>query len=123
MANWRDLEAAVDRKVGLTFGESVRLSFLTKGAVDPSRPPVDIRAVLHVGGDDSKPFGDGNDGFRSRLGLGQAELFIDRSTYTGPIPRQGDSLRANDRAGRPWFEVALVSDHYSNLLVLTLGAK
>ncbi|WP_018183994.1 hypothetical protein [Kaistia granuli] len=123
MANWRNLEAGVDRKVGLTFGESVRLSFLRGGVVDPARPAVDINAVLHVGGDDSKPVGDGTDRYRSRLALGQAELFIDRSTYAGPPPRQGDGLRANDRAGLPWFEVAIVSDRYSNLIVLTLGAK
>lgn len=123
MANWRNLEAAVDQKVGLTFGESVRLSFLKNGAVDPSRPAIEITALLHVGGDDSKPVSDDGDRFRSRLALGQAELFIDRSSYTGPPPRQGDSLRANDRVGQPWFEVAIVSDRYSNLLVLTLGAK
>jgi hypothetical protein len=123
MANWRDLEASVDRRIGLAFGESVRLSFLKDGTVDPLRPAVEISAVLHVGGDDSKPVGDSNDRYRSRLSLGEAELFIDRSTYSGPMPRQGDSLRANDRAGQPWFEVAIVSDRYSNLLVLTLGAK
>lgn len=124
MANWRNLEAAVDRLViGRSFSESVRLSFLKNGAVDPSRPAVEIAALLHVGGDDSKPIGEGGDRFRSRMALGQAELFIDRSTYTGPMPRQGDSIRANDRAGQPWFEVAIVSDRYSNLLVLSLGAK
>ncbi len=123
MTGWRDLEAAVDRRIGLAFGESVRLSFLTGGVVDPARPAVDIDAVLHVGGDDSKPVGDNADRYRSRLALGQAELFIERSTYAGPMPRQGDSVRANDRAGRPWFEVAVVSDRYSNLIVLTLGAK
>lgn len=123
MTGWRDLEAAVDRKIGRSFGELVLLSFLKGGVVDPARPPIDITAVLHVGGDDSKPVGDSNDRFRSRLALGQAELFIDRSTYTGPMPRQGDSVRASDRADRPWFEVAVVSDRYSNLIVLTLGAK
>lgn len=120
MANWRNLEAAVDQKIGLAFGESVRLSFLKNEIVDPARPAIEINAVLHVGGDDAKPAGMGGD-WRSRLSLGQAELFIDRSTYAGPAPRSGDKVRANDRAGQPWFEIADVSDRYSNLIVLTLG--
>jgi hypothetical protein len=120
MVDWRKLEAAVDRKIGRAFGESVRLSFLKDGAVDPVRPMADIVAVLHTGGDDSIPIGPGGS-YRSRISAGQAELLIDRSTYTGPLPRQKDKVRANDRAGQPWFEVAAVSDRYSNLIVLTLG--
>lgn len=121
MANWRALEARVDQTMARAFGESVRLSFLKDGAVDPDRAALDLVAVLHVGGDDSKPIDNGSDRFRSRLALGEAELFLDRSTYTGPIPIGGDRVRANDRVGKPWFEVASVSDRYSNLLVLTLG--
>lgn len=121
MAGWRNLEARVDQKISRAFGEPVRLSFLKNGTVDPARPQIEIAAVLHVGGDDSKPLTEGSDRFRSRLLAGQAELFIDRSTYAGPMPRQGDRVRANDRAGQPWFEVAGVSDRYSNLIVLSLG--
>ena len=120
MLNWRTWEAGVDQKIAKTFGESVRLSFLKNGAVDTDRPAVDITAVLHTGGDDSKPVGMGGE-FRSRLSAGQAELLLDRSTYTGSPPRQGDKVRANDRAGKPWFEVLMVSDRYSNLIVLSLG--
>lgn len=123
MVNWRKLEAAVDRKIGRAFGENVRLSFMDRpgGVLDPARPAVDIAAVLHVGGDDSKPVGDSTDRYRVRLSLGQAELLIDRSSYTGPMPRKGDKVRANHRDGQPWFEVAAVSDRYSNLIVLSLG--
>ena len=35
MVDWRKLEAAVDRKVGGAFGETVRLSFLVNGKTDP----------------------------------------------------------------------------------------
>jgi len=118
MANWRELEAGVDRKMARTFGEPVRLSFLKNGVVDSDRPSIDIVAVLHSGGDDSFTVGTG---MRTRLSAGKAELFIARSTYAGPMPRKGDKVRALDRAGRPWFEVSAVSDRYSNLLVLTLG--
>ena len=120
MVGWRNLEAAVDRKIGRAFGESVRLSFLKDGAVDPERPMTEVVAVLHTGGDDSIPIGPGGS-YRSRISAGQAEVLIDRSTYTGSMPRQGDKVRANDRPGKPWFEVAAVSDRYSNLIVLTLG--
>jgi hypothetical protein len=37
------------------------------------------------------------------------------------MPQAGDKVRANDRDGKPWFEVAAVSDRYSNLIVLKLG--
>lgn len=118
MADWRALEAKVDRKIVSTFGESVRLSFLKDGVVDPDRPLVDITAILRVGGDDSFTLGSG---FRTRLSAGTGELVIDRSAYTGSPTRTGDRVRANDREGRPWFEVYSVSDRYTNLLVLSLG--
>ncbi|WGG58164.1 hypothetical protein [Brucella intermedia] len=120
MANWRKLEAMVDQKMTRSYGESVRLSFMKKQVVDPDRPTVEIIALLHVGGDDSRAPGPTGT-YRSRLSLGEAELFLDRSTYTGPDPKVGDKVRANDRAGEPWFEVAAVSDRYSNLIVVKLG--
>ena len=118
MANWRELEAKVDRTTGKLFGEAVRLSFLKNGAADPDRPLVDITTILHCGGDDSFSVGTG---FRTRLAAGKAELVIDRSTYTGSMPRKDDKVRALDRSGQPWFAVATVSDRYSNLLVLSLN--
>ncbi|MBB4092623.1 hypothetical protein HGG72_09295 [Ochrobactrum pecoris] len=120
MANWRKLEAMVDQKMTRSYGESVRLSFMKKQVVDPDRPTVDIIALLHVGGDDSRAPGPTGT-YRSRLSLGEAELFLDRSIYSGPDPKVGDKVRANDRAGKPWFEVAAVSDRYSNLIVVKLG--
>ncbi|WP_448786337.1 hypothetical protein [Brucella intermedia] len=120
MANWRKLEAMVDQKMTRSYGESVRLSFMKKQVVDPDRPTVEIIALLHVGGDDSRAPGPTGT-YRSRLSLGEAELFLDRSSYSGPDPKIGDKIRANDRAGKPWFEVAAVSDRYSNLIVVKLG--
>mgnify|MGYP006969668143 CR=1 FL=1 len=120
MAGWRDLEARVDAVMTRAFSENVRVSFLKNGVIDPARPgPIDIAAILHTGGDDSYAAGSGT---RVRLSAGQAELVIDRSTYTGSMPKVQDKVRASDRAGMPWFEVASVSDRYSNLLVLSLGA-
>lgn len=121
MVNWRKLEAMVDQKIGLSYGESVRLSFMKGQVADPARPMIEVTtAVLHVGGDDSHAPGPTGT-YRSRLSLSEAELFLDRSTYNGPMPQTGDKVRANDREGKPWFEVAAVSDRYSNLIVLKLG--
>ncbi|KAB2679832.1 hypothetical protein [Brucella tritici] len=120
MANWRKLEVMVDQKMTRSYGESVRLSFLKGQVADPDRQMIEVDAILHVGGDDSRAPGPTGT-YRSRLSLGEAELFLDRSTYTGPDPKVGDKVRANDRAGKPWFEVAAVSDRYSNLIVVKLG--
>ncbi len=118
--DWRKLEAEADSITESAFGESVRLSFFINQVVDPDRPLVDIRAILHVGGDDSKPVQDGLK-YRTRLTAGKGELFINRDTYSGPMPRQGDRVRANERVGMPFYEVASVSDRYSNLIVLELN--
>lgn len=120
MANWRKLEVMVDQKMARSYGESVRLSFLKGQVADPDRQMIEVDAILHVGGDDSRAPGPTGT-YRSRLSLGEAELFLDRSTYSGPVPKVGDKVRANDRAGKPWFEVAAVSDRYSNLIVVKLG--
>jgi hypothetical protein len=119
MTGWRELEAKVDARMARTFGERVRLSFFASGVVDPTRPAIEITAILHCGGDDSFAAGTG---YRTRLSAGKAELVIDRSTYTGPTIKTKDKVRALDRAGQPWFEISTVSDKYSNLLVLSLGA-
>ena len=122
MANvdWKKLEAGVDAVIASAFGETVRLSFLDGAVADPNRPLVDIRATLHTGGDDSKSVQDGLK-YRTRLSAGQAELHINRAGYSGPMPRVGDRVRATERMGSPWFEVAGVSDRYSNLIVLSLN--
>lgn len=119
MVNWRALEAAVDGKIGAIFGEEVRLSFMKNAAVDPDRGMIDVRCMsFAVAGDVStKP----DSGYAMRLSAGQAELCLDRSIYTGPIPVQGDKVRATDRAGAPWFEVAHVSDRHSNIIVVRLN--
>lgn len=119
MVNWRALEAAVDGKIGATFGEEVRLSFMKNGAVDPDRAMVDVRCMsLAVAGDTvSKP----DSRYAARISAGHAELCLDRSVYTGDLPVQGDKVRANERAGAPWFVVARVSDRHSNIIVVTLN--
>lgn len=116
---WRNLERAVDKTMRRTFGETVRLSFMKNGATDPARPQWVGRAILHTGGDDSIPAALGNT-FRTRLAAGEAELFLTRDEYDGPIPEKGDKVRALERDGQPLWIVGNASDRYSNLLVLSL---
>lgn len=118
--NWRALEAAVDRKIAVSFGEPVTLMFMKGRTVDADRPAFTVEdAVLHTGGDDATPVGGGGE-WRTRLSAGQAELFLDMATYEGPIPKIGDKVRADDRRNVPMWQVAGVSDRYSNLMVLSL---
>ncbi len=125
MVDWRKLEAAADRKIGGAFGERVRLSFMKGGKSDPERPQLIVRCeALCEGGDDSKPIGVGQTGaFRSRLAAGEAELFLDRSSYDGPRLQPGDAVRAIDRNGEPVWEISAISDRYSNLIVAVLREK
>ncbi len=110
--------AAVDQK----FAEPVRLSFFKNGVLDPSRPAVEIEAVLRVGeGKNTSVSGGVSGGWRSRIVADKAQLHIDRTTYTGPQPKQGDKVKALSRWGEPWFEVADVDDRSHTRLVLNLN--
>lgn len=120
--DWRQLERAVDKIERKAWGETVRLSFLKNGAADPARPQWTGRAILHTGGDDSVPVGERGLGgnFRVSLAAGEGELFLTRGEYDGPMPQTGDKVRALDRDDTPAWEVKMVSQRYSNLLVLSL---
>lgn len=117
--DWRALEQQVDRTINAAFGETVRLAFFKKGLVDTDRPAVEVRAILHVGGNDSiSSFGDG---MRTRLAQGKAELFIERATYAGLVIRTDDKVRALTRIGQPWFMVSSVNDRDTSLLTVSLN--
>ncbi|QKJ91601.1 hypothetical protein [Agrobacterium pusense] len=122
MVDWRKLEAAVDRKVGGAFGETVRLSFMANGKIDPDRPQIVIRCeALHTEDDTTRPAGNAASGpHRVRFAAADAVLFIDRSTYEGPALKTGDKVRAMDRAGEPVWLVDFVSDRHSNLIAVAL---
>lgn len=109
---------AVDR----VFAEPVRLSFLKDGAVDPTRPMVEIEAILRVGGGKETMVSGGRDrDWRSRITAQRAELHIDRAKYPNIVSRQGDRIKALARPGEPWFEVLGVDDRGLSRLILQLG--
>ncbi|WP_312411914.1 hypothetical protein [Shinella sp.] len=123
-ARFHELRDKVLAAVDFKFAEPVRLSFLTKvgGTVDPARPAVEIEAVLRVGeGKNTSVSGGNSMSWRSRIVADKAQLHIDRTTYTGPQPKQGDKVKALSRWGEPWFEVADVDDRSHTRLVLNLN--
>ncbi|HEX5935817.1 MAG TPA: hypothetical protein VFY63_16785 [Pseudorhizobium sp.] len=110
--------AAVDT----VFAEPIKLSFLKDSEIDPSRPAVEISAVLRVGGGKESSLAPGTSrAWRSKLAAGKAELHIDVSRYSGPPVTSGDRVRALARRGQPWFEVLRVDDRGDTRLVLELG--
>lgn len=121
-ARFHDLRDKVLAGVDHVFAEPVRLSFFKSGVLDPSRPAVEIEAVLRVGeGKTTSVAGSRDAGWRSRIVADKAQLHIDRTAYTGPQPKTGDKVRALSRHGQPWFEVADVDDRSHTRLVLNLN--
>ena len=109
--------AAVDT----VMAEEVQLLFLDRnGRSDTSRPNVSVKGVLRAGGGDARSPSVGNS-WQSRIAAGKAELHIDRATYGDrPMVREGDKIRADERAGRPLWEVSRVDDRHHGRIVLEL---
>ena len=121
-ARFHHLRDKVLAGVDHVFAEPVRLSFFKNGALDPARPAIEIEAVLRVGeGKTTSVAGSRDAGWRSRIVADKAQLHIDRATYTGPQPQQGDKVKALSRPGEFWFEVADVDDRSHTRLVLNLN--
>ncbi|WP_172123215.1 hypothetical protein [Devosia sp. 919] len=121
-ARFHDARDQVLAGVDKAFAEPVRLSFLKKGVVDPARPPVDIEAVLRVGGGNETNIAGGwAASWRTQLAAGKAELHINAANYAGPAIRTGDRVKALSRKAEPWFNVERVDDRGEARLVLELS--
>ena len=125
-ARFHELRDKVLAGVDHVFAEPVRLSFLKSGALDPSRPAIEIEAVLRVGeGKTTSVSNDGSRGWRSRIVADKAQLHIDRVKYPALVVPNTTSektkVRALSRHGQPWFEVADVDDRSHTRLVLNLN--
>lgn len=121
-ARFHELRDKVLATVDFKFAEPVRLSFFKSGVLDPSRPAVEIEAVLRVGeGKNTSVSGGNSMSWRTRIVADKAQLHIDRAAYTGPQPKTGDKVKALSRWGEPWFEVADVDDRSHTRLVLNLN--
>lgn len=105
------------------FAEPVLLKFNKGGTSDPSRPSIEIEAILRVGdGKESSASGNTTSAvWRTRITAGRSELHIDRAKYPDLKFDDGDEVRALSRIGEPWFEVLGVDDRGMTRLVLQLG--
>ena len=121
-ARFHGLRDKVLAGVDHVFAEPVRLSFFRSGVLDPSRPAIEIEAVLRVGEGKTTNVSGGNAAsWRTRIVADKAQLHIDRVKYTDLVVRTGDKVKALSRPGEFWFEVADVDDRSHTRLVLNLN--
>lgn len=123
-ARFHALRDKVMATVDKTLAEPVALTFFKNGKVDPSRPKIEIEAVLRVGGGkDSSVSGGSDRSWRSRIAAQKAELHIDCSKYPDLVVVPRDVVRAVSRHGEPRFEVLTIDERSMTRLVLHLGEK
>lgn len=120
MANWQNLTAMATRTADRLFGEPVRLSFLKGGLEDPSRPPQNLRAQLHLPGESDVVPSRSNSSFTTHLVGGTGLLIIQKASFNG-ILRQGDKVRADVREGQPWFDIGTVDVNGAGQIVAQIS--
>lgn len=122
-ARFHQLRDRAMRQVDRVFAEPVLLKFNKDGVSDPARPPMEIEAILRVGGGkEMAASGHRTDAaWRTRINAQRAELHIDPVAWPGVTATIGDEVRALARLGQPWFEVVGVDDRSITRIVLQLG--
>jgi hypothetical protein len=119
---FQDLCDEMLAEVDEVFAEPVKLFFLKNGTADPARANVEIMAILRVGNVQSTtPTGGMTQSWGMRIAAGKAELTIARDSYTGPLLRAGDKVRALSRHDQPWWEVTFVNDRNATRLIAELN--
>lgn len=116
---WRELEAMGDRMIFTAYQEAVRYSPIKNGAADPSRPLMDIHAILHHPGLDGALELKG--GMLSTLAASKHYLLIQRGKYPALVFATKDKVRATARPGSPWYEVSKINDRHSGVIILDLN--
>lgn len=122
-ARYQALRDRVLSVVDRVHAEPVLLKFNKDGVSDPSRPEIEIEAVLRVdGGKETAVSGNRVDAaWRTRINAQRAALHIDPAAWPGVTAMIGDEVRALARPGQPWFEVLGVDDRSMTRVVLHLG--
>lgn len=118
--NWKDLEAATDKAVFATFGETVRHSPLSSsGAPDTTRSIRDFRAVLHT----PTPAGTINlaNGIVTTISASESALVLNRADYPDIAFKVKDKIRGLELPGQPWWEIKTVNDRFSGVIILSLN--
>lgn len=127
MAFAHDLQRKTARLVDQTFQEEVRFYPLAGGRTDAERNVPPFVGVLRVaaGRERSTGAGSGSEQWETSLAPGTAMLAIRRAqpAFSGRIfdPHVGDAVRAIERPGMPWFEVASFDDRNPARIVLHLN--
>lgn len=118
MVNWRALEAACDAKVVGGYSELVRHSPMKNGVADTTRTAREIRGLLHT------PAAAGaitlGDGMMTTLAASEGAMVIERAKYPDVVFAAKDKIRALDLPGAPVWEIRIVNDRFSSIIVLVL---
>lgn len=108
------------------WAEDVRFSPMQDdGTADAIRVQSTLTGVLRTAEQSSVPFAMGRDAASRAAGSNTtgspATLKLDRTKYLALDIREGDKIRALDRAGQPVFEVASVDSHSHHRLIINLN--
>ncbi|WP_375261851.1 hypothetical protein [Palleronia sp.] len=103
------------------MAETLRHYPLNKGEADATRTRTDLQGVLRTGNADEKNVAGTSTSWGSRIVSGKARAHFSRVAYPELAIRDGDKLRAMDRAGQPWFSVSSIDDRNHGRLIAELN--
>lgn len=120
MANFHKYRDLAVRAVDDLMGETLHVLPINAGKIDPARTARDVISPLRVGVEENDGVSGKSKSWGARIASGKARAHISREKYPDLVLRQGDRLRAVERAGRPWFEVDSVGDRDHSRLIVEL---
>ena len=120
MANFHKYRDLAVRTVDELMGETLRIVPLDGGRADATRTPREVISPLRVGVEENDGVSGKSKSWGSRIASGKARAHISRTEYPDLLVRQGDRLRAVERAGQPWFEVDAVGDRDHARIIVAL---
>lgn len=105
-ALFESLRDRMTEAVDDVFAEPIALIFKKDGRSDPSRPNLEIDAILRTDDQETRSLTGGNSrSWSSEIASGGAVLKIDRTKYPDIRLKKGDQVQAMSRAGSPKFTV------------------
>ncbi|WP_068318905.1 hypothetical protein [Polycladidibacter hongkongensis] len=106
------------------WGELVELKFLSEGRADGTRQNQTVLAVIkEAGSKRTSATGGRSDKWQGRIQKTPMQAYIAKSLYLeGPLIFKGDKLRAVEREGKPFFEVAAANYDNPIRIILELAS-
>lgn len=111
--------AFVDGLAASMYGEEIRISPTKDGRVDPSRPIMDITAI--VGSQGARTIGLSG-GFNMQITAEPMKVYIDGNACPELVLKRQDLIRFTNRRGEPWGEIGNVTRHHTGLIVAEVGS-